>query len=489
MRYYCKFILMTFAGMVILTSCKKGWLDVTSSTEIRAEDQFSSEAGFRDALMGVYIGMTDQSLYGKDMTYNLVDLLSQQYNPLTSSALYYQAQQFNYKGIRSQPQINNIWNKSYSVIANINNALKYIDEKKEVLNSISYSIIKGELLGLRAFVHFDLLRLYGYGNLANRTDVSSKLAVPYVTEFSKELTAQRTYAETFALLNKDLNASLELLKEDPIYPKAGRSENYFDEVNRLGFYNNREKRMNYYAAKALQARVLIWEGGSANVRLAKTAAEEVIASSTADLVNGTAAADPVLYKEHIFNLDVNGLIDIVNPLLVAQVGTQYDALFLNNSTAESLYETSNPSIGLADIRFNTLLESQARGMVSIKLRQSASNYVGRNAVPLIKLPEMYYIAAEAYLTENLSKAIEYLNTVRKSRGIIQEIPANASAATVKDELYKEYRKEFIGEGQLFFYFKRTGQDHIPGLATGTIANDKIYVLPYPDREIEFGRVQ
>jgi hypothetical protein len=482
---------MTFAGLLItLSSCKKDWLDVTSSTEIRATEQFSSEAGFRDALIGVYIGMTDPAMFGRDMTYNLVDLLSQQYNPLTTLALYFQVQQYNYTGNRSQRQINAIWNKSYGVIANINNALTFIDERREILNPISYSIIKGELLGLRAYVYFDLLRLYGYGNLANRTDVATKLAIPYVTTFSKDLTAQKSYVETFALLNKDINESLILLKEDPIFPNPGRPANYFAEVNRLGFYNNREKRMNYYAAKALQARVLLWQGGTANVTAAKLVAEEVIASSPARLVNGTAAGDPVLYREHIFNLDINGFINIVNPLLIAQDGTQYDALFLSTSTAQSVYETSNPNIGPADFRFNTLLESQARGLVSIKLRQNlTTNYVGRNAMPLLKLPEMYYIAAEAYITENLPKAIEYLNLVRTSRGIIQLIPANATATVVSQELFKEYRKEFINEGQLFYYFKRTGLLQIPGLAVTTIANDRIYVLPYPDSEIEFGRVQ
>jgi hypothetical protein len=61
---------------------------------------------------------------------------------------------------------------------------------------------------------------------------------------------------------------------------------------------------------------------------------------------------------------------------------------------------------------------------------------------------------------------------------------------VKAELQKEYRKEFISEGQLFFYYKRNGLTQMPGLSAQIIADDRIYRLPYPDNEIEFGnRVQ
>jgi hypothetical protein len=46
------------------------------------------------------------------------------------------------------------------------------------------------------------------------------------------------------------------------------------------------------------------------------------------------------------------------------------------------------------------------------------------------------------------------------------------------------------EGQSFVYYKRLGKTSFPGLAAGTIADDKIYLLPYPATEIEFGnRVQ
>ena len=89
-----------------------------------------------------------------------------------------------------------------------------------------------------------------------------------------------------------------------------------------------------------------------------------------------------------------------------------NALYLTTSSANDLYETSNVNIGVADIRFNSLLEEQVEGMVSTKLIKR-NGTLNPNKVPLIKLPEMYYISAEYYIENtNLLIAINKLNAVR-----------------------------------------------------------------------------
>lgn len=486
--------------IAVFASCTKDWLDVTSSSQIKAEDQFKSEAGFKDALLGAYIGMTDKSLYSRDLTWNIVDLLAQQYAALpntggSNSGTYSDVQKFNYRTALSMPQVDAMWNKQYNVIANINIELSYIEKNRGVLQSLNYTLIKGELLGMRAFLHFDLLRLYGYGNLSGRQDVAGKLAPPYVTEFTKAMTQQLSYAETFALLNKDITDALELLKQDPAYKEAGRPADYYSGVNGDGFYDKRQQRMNYYAVKALEARVLLWQGGQDNLNKARAAAEEVINNSPARLVTSPASLsrDRVLSAEHLFGLNVTAFIDIVNPFLNANNVTdagKKNSLYLSQSTAEQIYETSNINIGIADFRYNTLLQSQSAGRVPMKLWQVFSTTDVYNIMPLIRLPEMYYIAAEAYgKSSNRGKSVEYLNIVRRSRGILEDIPLNADEQRVFAELDKEYRKEFISEGQLFFYYKRLGKTTFPNLPSSITANDRIYVLPYPDSEFEFGRVQ
>src|SRR5699024_8675877 len=100
--------------------------------------------------------------------------------------------------------------------------------------------------------------------------------------------------------------------------------------------------------------------------------------------------------------------------------------------------------------------------------------------------EMYYIAAEAYAKSNknnISLAIKYLNKVRRSRGILKDISPTTDKVHLLKEIEKEYRKEFVMEGQVFFYYKQIGKTYIPGYSLSGPVEDDIYVLPYPDSEV------
>ena len=498
MKIKIKYIVSALLIIVAASSCDD-WLDVTSSDEIRAEDQFNSEAGFKDALIGVYISMTNPSAYSKDMTWNMVDILSHQYASLPAIADYADVQEFHFKSTKSIPQIKAVWTQMYNCIANINSELKYMDDNGNILNPINYSLIKGELLGLRAFLHFDLMRLFGHNNVANRTDIASKYAIPYVSNYSKNMTAQLSYEETFNLMLADIDEALELLKEDPVYNEPNRSPDYYNEVNSDGFYDNRENRMNYYAVQALKARVLMWKGGQDRIAEAGTIAKNIIADASVSFINPETfdiTNDPILYNEHLFNLNITAFTDIVDPYLDASEAVNKNAIFLSSTIATELYETDSVNIGLVDIRYNTLLEDQTLGKACVKLRQeggTTNNKNGhKNMMPLIKLSEMYYIAAEAELKKaspNIPEAIQLLNTVRASRGIIQEIPLTVDAETATKELEKEYQKEFVCEGQLFFYYKRNGIEKLPGVSAEIVMDDEEYMLPFPDVELEFGRIQ
>ena len=64
---------------VALTGCND-WLDVSPKADMKAEDLFGTEAGFRDALVGVYALMCGTNSYGRDLTYGYLDVLAQYYN-------------------------------------------------------------------------------------------------------------------------------------------------------------------------------------------------------------------------------------------------------------------------------------------------------------------------------------------------------------------------------------------------------------------------
>ena len=69
----------------------------------------------------------------------------------------------------------------------------------------------------------------------------------------------------------------------------------------------------------------------------------------------------------------------------------------------------------------------------------------------MKLTEAYYIFSEAaYHLDKLFEAWVTLNDMRMRRGIPELDPSY----DYEDLLTKEYIREFMGEGQVFFYFKR-----------------------------------
>ena len=89
--------------------------------------------------------------------------------------------------------------------------------------------------------------------------------------------------------------------------------------------------------------------------------------------------------------------------------------------------------------------------------------------------------AECLMNEDADGALEYLNEVRRHRGITADL---TDASALRSEITKEYCKEFLSEGQLFYYCKRNALTQFP-YGYQAVSED-VYVLPKPDNELEFG---
>lgn len=54
-------ILILFTGLLLtLTVSCDNWLDVRPQTEVKVDDNFKTAQGFKDALTGIYLLMSDQ---------------------------------------------------------------------------------------------------------------------------------------------------------------------------------------------------------------------------------------------------------------------------------------------------------------------------------------------------------------------------------------------------------------------------------------------
>ena len=79
-----------------------------------------------------------------------------------------------------------------------------------------------------------------------------------------------------------------------------------------------------------------------------------------------------------------------------------------------------------------------------------------------------------------------LNKLRNHRGLANVAPT----ADLEDNIFQEYRREFIGEGQMFFYYKRKVMQVIGADNNIAIKNpNAIYNLPIPTNEVDFGNIK
>ena len=90
---------------------------------------------------------------------------------------------------------------------------------------------------------------------------------------------------------------------------------------------------------------------------------------------------------------------------------------------------------------------------------SDSQYLGDSylGVNLIRIPEMYYIMAEALLEKDPQQATAYFDKVIESRGMVK-FADRVEGGITADDIYIERRKEFYGEGQQWFNMKRLKKD-------------------------------
>ncbi|RZM25682.1 MAG: RagB/SusD family nutrient uptake outer membrane protein, partial [Pedobacter sp.] len=188
------YIILTVATLSFsLLSCNK-WLDVEPKSQVRDHDLFSTESGFKEALAGVYASLTYEPLYGREMTFGLMGVIGYEWD--FHAQAYDTDRTFEYQNNQiSLGRIDAIWNGIYTAISNNNKLLEEIDARKSVFGTDNYEVIKGEALALRAFMHFDLLRVFGASYLEN----PDKVAIPYYKKSSKEIAPQLKVKEVIDL--------------------------------------------------------------------------------------------------------------------------------------------------------------------------------------------------------------------------------------------------------------------------------------------------
>ena len=94
------------------------------------------------------------------------------------------------------------------------------------------------------------------------------------------------------------------------------------------------------------------------------------------------------------------------------------------------------------------------------------------------MSELYLIAAAT--APGQETAAEYLEDFRLTRAVEYQ-EGNMEGQDVNTILEREWQKEFLGEGQFYYYMKRNGMTEFAG-ANGLVSI--IYDIPLPESETD-----
>lgn len=480
-----KYIITLSVALCTMLSGCTDWLDTQPNDKQSEEQQFSTKDGFYSAVNGVYNRMSGSNLYGKTLSYGDLDLLGQYYIVEQSNqGSYYKylraLTNWDYTEEGVSAVLSSTWNEAYSTIMNINVVLNNIEKDatgKKVLPQREYKMLKGEMLAARAMIHFDMLRWFGpiYSkNPEGRGIPYNDTTEPQILTMHNAKTALNDY------ILRDLKEAENLLAEsDPVITEGPRAE--YDEVNLDNSMRYRQLRLNYYATVLLTARAYLWGDDVDNAlaeaqKLTEDAKVKGFfpAVDKAKLLGNYNDPDRMFSTESLFGYynKNRGLI--------------YDGTFGGSNTGTGLLIPRSGyvdgqlfgSSDAEDIRYKSQWElgETLEGQSSMKLTKFKDiNDAGKNNAEnnkedetgvlqvqkfygtycsLIKLSEAYYIAAECMMRNgNLAEAWNYLNTVRENRGL-GSYPTTTAEKTFWNYLTLDYIREFVGEGQKFFYFKR-----------------------------------
>lgn len=493
----------------VSTASCADWLEVKMEDQVMENVLFSDYEGFVTALNGVYLSLND--LYATtsartSLATGVLDVLAQYYNvTVNNNHTCKMYATYSYGTSEFETVNNRVWQNYYTILANNNMVIEHC-EGENTLTPQQRAVILGEALGLRAWLHFDLMRLYGPAY----SDDPDADCIPFQGSSKRVIEPFSSSREIVEKISADLKRAEELLATyDPIVTEGVKV--VATEDNGIAAYDMsfRQLRFNYYAVKLLQARVALWTGDKASAYdiakrqlIDKAAGEDlnVFPWATKAQVQAQGKPDNLFSSEVIFSIYHSKRPDIFTGMFSSSLNAlTYRLTFVGTNMGDSkilsFYDDPNDlrrgQWSVAEPNENDI-ENAGENSVSTSLvlekysdfksgAQVDGTEVYRYMVPMMRLSEAYFIAAEC--ATDRGEARELLNKVRFARSCVDFEPE----FDFDSSLTLEFAREMIGEGQLFFFYKRRGATQImSGTEVGGWADMEktFYIWPIPQSELD-----
>ena len=450
-RITIKNMIVTTVLFLSLASCEKSFLELKPPTSLTPEFALATEADLQVALRGAYAGLKSTALYGRSLMV-LGDMMADNtYQSALNTNRYTNFNLYNY--LVTDGDVSGLWNASYTVILRANNIIN-----SPIADNANIQQIKGEAYAIRALAYYNLVRYFG----SPYTLDPSKLGVPIVTTYQADLKPERAkIADVYTLINKDLTQAFTLMTK---------------------FTNSSQ--FSKYSAKALQAKVYLTMGDKTN---AKAAALDVITNSGFTAISSAAhtgywagvapRTDKVeTLLEISFDAVANNAFDALSYIYL-QSGNYGDMLC--SSELYDLFEST-------DIRKSLYATGTRGGLASVFVNKYGSFTGDHSDTKVIRMSEMYLIAAEASYPSNTADALKYVNEVTSRRGATA---IASSGSALLEDIITERRKELAFEGERYLDMQRLQRNIVrsknyPASALSIDFTNFRRIMPIPQGELD-----
>ncbi|MDH5827711.1 RagB/SusD family nutrient uptake outer membrane protein [Sphingobacterium faecium] len=415
---------------VSVSSCKD-FLDVKPTNSGDAETSIQTAADAKVIINGVMSILSNRDYYGRNFPL-YADVKGGDFTIFAAGRGFDYLYTFNHSA--SSNSYSGVWTQGFNGIAQINNLLARIETLKAEGSLEDFKSYEGQALTSRALINFDLVRLYGEPYNEDKTAWGIPNITTKLVSNAQELRSK--VEDNYKQILIDLKAAETLL------PKT-----------KLNGY------LNYYANKALQARVYLYMEDYPN---ALAAAKEVIDSKVYTLYSNAEWVDSwksEFGSESIFELAIYpNESDLVNASFGAYFRRSYhgSSAIIGNFLASD-YLLNRLKEDSEDVRWGVMARDETSatrlgsiykysGGINLEGDKKSSNSTAVN-FKVIRLSEVYLMAAEAALKSDKALAATYLNAIHMRSPNL----ALADATTINlDMIADERSKELAGEGHRFF---------------------------------------
>lgn len=470
-------------SLFTLSSCSE-WLDVKPLTEEREKDLFTTYQGFKDALSGCYSDLAGANLYGERLTMADIENLACLWAEPDQTGLpaQYYLWHHQYDNTYSEAALKSIYGGLYNVVAQANKIIEHVGTDGSAIKSTdARNVIEGEAYALRAFCQMDVLRLFGQMPQGAVKQVS----LPYALKAGiNDIAAYYSYSDYVKLLEQDLDHAEQLLAQ---------SDN--DALEDDDFFQYRQFRLNYQAVRALKARLYLYTG---QTEKAHQLAMDIIENSGKSLSGLTDIPNGyyTLPGETLFGLSNRSLADYAHSLLGGDNSIQVDRssmlyvdemsldwmIYWGVNTASDnryLYTWNHNTVDAMGNRYPTLRKYYYDTNAYSSASDLSTLLTKIQVMPIIRLSEIYLIAMET--TTDLNEANQLWKTYMASHNV-NVTDDFYSLGEVQYNIVDEYRREFFGEGVMFYVYKRLGTSDMMFSPSAMTENE--YVLPVPTTEYD-----